>query len=38
MLFGVADYREFAPPEALRPVVACLWENEAIADRVPQQH
>lgn len=29
----VATYREYRPPTGLEPVVACLWENDAVLHR-----
>jgi methylphosphotriester-DNA--protein-cysteine methyltransferase len=29
----VSSYREYRPPPALEPVVACVWENEPAEDR-----
>ncbi len=28
----VPSYREYRPPPALEPVVACAWENEPVED------
>jgi AraC-like DNA-binding protein len=30
----VAAYREYPPPAGLRPLVACLWENDAMLHRL----